>query len=282
MREFLARLPARGAAARRRRSGQDRGAGGRPGSRSGTVRDPAQSARRGADAPVDPGHRHLRGVPGRAVRPRRPALPVPVHELHELRPAIHDRAGDPVRPAVHDDGRIRDVRGVPAEYDDPADRRFHAQPNACPVCGPRVRLIDRPAALGAARRRRGSRPGGGMARCAEGAIVAVKGIGGFHLACRADDEHACRVAARAQAPRGQAVRADGGVAAKTRGRWSRCGDEERALLHSARPADRARARVGGAAVARCGGARQAPELGVMLPYSPLHHLLLARRGRAAW
>ena len=60
-----------------------------------------------------------------------------------------------------------------AEYDDPRDRRFHAQPNACPACGPRVTGYDE--AVSALR-------GGG--------IVAVKGIGGFHLACRADDEAA--------------------------------------------------------------------------------------------
>ena len=68
-----------------------------------------------------------------------------------------------------------------AEYDDPADRRFHAQPNACPECGPTVRLGD--AAGDAAMR-------AAAAALLDGAIVAVKGLGGYHLACRADDEPA--------------------------------------------------------------------------------------------
>ena len=73
-----------------------------------------------------------------------------------------------------------------AEYDDPRDRRFHAQPNACPACGPSVSLLR----AGGARA-----PGGGPGRpprpgAARRRIVAVKGIGGYHLACRADDEAA--------------------------------------------------------------------------------------------
>ena len=67
------------------------------------------------------------------------------------------------------------------EYDDPRDRRFHAQPNACPLCGPRLWLADAHGvpldcddAIAAA-----------LARVAGGQIVAVKGLGGFHLACDA-------------------------------------------------------------------------------------------------
>ena len=67
-----------------------------------------------------------------------------------------------------------------AEYDDPRDRRFHAQPNACPACGP---------AFG---RRAASHYDEVSPRQAllSGAILAVKGVGGFHLACRADHEAA--------------------------------------------------------------------------------------------
>ena len=76
-----------------------------------------------------------------------------------------------------------------AEYRDPANRRFHAQPNACPDCGPQVRLVY---AGGGAVEDSGARDAvEATARALlDGAIVAVKGIGGFHLACRADDEAA--------------------------------------------------------------------------------------------
>jgi hydrogenase maturation protein HypF len=72
------------------------------------------------------------------------------------------------------------------EYDDPLDRRFHAQPNACPVCGPHVWLTD------ARGRHVPSADGGDAIRAAarllhEGAVVAVKGLGGFQLACDATD-----------------------------------------------------------------------------------------------
>ncbi len=80
-----------------------------------------------------------------------------------------------------------------AEYEDPASRRFHAQPNACPACGPTVRLIDRSGrALGGARTRRTGDDALAAAAAAlvAGRIVAVKGLGGYQLACRADDERA--------------------------------------------------------------------------------------------
>jgi hydrogenase maturation protein HypF len=76
-----------------------------------------------------------------------------------------------------------------AEYDDPADRRFHAQPNACPVCGPSLSLRDPDGAereLGEAR----DAVHAAATALRDGAIAAIKGIGGYHLACRADDEQA--------------------------------------------------------------------------------------------
>jgi hydrogenase maturation protein HypF len=163
------------------------------------------------------------------------------------------------------------------EYDDPADRRFHAQPNACPRCGPRLTLT-------AAGRRPLDVPGardaieGAARRLADGLIVAVKGLGGFHLACNAADEEAV-AALRARKHREDKpfalMVADRAAAA----RLVELADEEDELLHSpARPivlVPRRRGAVVAAAVAPA-----APELGIMLPYTPLHHVLLGDFGAA--
>ena len=75
-----------------------------------------------------------------------------------------------------------------AEYQDPADRRFHAQPNACPVCGPRLWLEGPDGELP-------GQPGVDAVEAAsrliaQGRILAIKGIGGFHLACDAENSAA--------------------------------------------------------------------------------------------
>ncbi|HVW46408.1 MAG TPA: carbamoyltransferase HypF [Solirubrobacterales bacterium] len=161
-----------------------------------------------------------------------------------------------------------------AEYEDPLDRRFHAQPNACPECGPRARFLTADGADAAA----GEPDAVAAAATAlrRGAVIAVKGIGGYHLACRADDEGA--VAAlrsrkhRAEKPFALLV-ADLAAAAEL----ADLGEEETALLESlARPIVLARRRPG-APVAMAVGPR-AGELGLMLPYSPLHHLLVRDAG----
>ena len=147
-----------------------------------------------------------------------------------------------------------------AEYDDPADRRFHAQPNACPECGPKLSLAvaDVAAALDG------------------GQVVALKGLGGYHLACRADDE-AAAVALRARKhredkPFALMARDLGG----TRALVELTAGEEELLIGRERPSVIARRRAG-APVADAVAPRS-PDLGVMLPYTPLHHLLLREVG----
>jgi hydrogenase maturation protein HypF len=159
------------------------------------------------------------------------------------------------------------------EYEDPGNRRFHAQPNACPVCGPRVRLLD----TGGAEIRGADDPvRTTAARLAEGEIVAVKGLGGYHLVCDAASEDAV-AALRARKHREDkpfAVMVAGTDDAATLIELSAA---TRALLEqAARPIVLA-ARNPLAPVAPA-VAPGAPELGVMLPYTPLHHLLLADAG----
>jgi hydrogenase maturation protein HypF len=155
-----------------------------------------------------------------------------------------------------------------AEYDDPADRRFHAQPNACPVCGPSVRLVG------------GSDAGDPVRAAADalrsGAIVAIKGIGGFHLACRAEDERAV-AALRARKHREDKPFALMVASVEAAAHLVSLHDVDHALMEGPERPIVLAPRHADAAVAPS-VAPDAPELGVMLPYSPLHHLLLADTG----
>jgi hydrogenase maturation protein HypF len=158
-----------------------------------------------------------------------------------------------------------------AEYEDPADRRFHAQPNACPVCGPSLSLLAADAQSIA-----GDPLEATAAALRAGAIVAIKGIGGYHLACQADDERAVATL-RARKHREDKPFALMAPSPKAAEALVSLGPAARELLTSlARPIVLA-PRRGDAPVARS-VAPGAPELGVMLPYSPLHHLLLADAG----
>jgi hydrogenase maturation protein HypF len=162
------------------------------------------------------------------------------------------------------------------EYDDPLDRRFHAQPNACPECGPHLELLPSPALgtpvgwddlpsdpIAAAR-----------ALLRTGHIVAIKGLGGFHLACDATNARAV-----------QALRARKGRAAKpfavmmpdlqaVRSVCQVSTEAAAALQGAERPIVLLPLRPGGPIAAEVAPGLR--ELGVMLPYTPLHHLLLER------
>ncbi|GAA1392204.1 carbamoyltransferase HypF [Pseudonocardia kongjuensis] len=155
-----------------------------------------------------------------------------------------------------------------AEYADPADRRFHAQPIACPDCGPTLGYRGRDgqrsgdAALAAAQR-----------ALAAGRIVAVKGLGGYHLACAADRADAVaelrRRKARTGKPFALLVR-DLDAAA----RYARISPGEAAVLGSAQRPVVLLDRLPAAPVAEQ-VAPGNPLLGLLLPYTPVHHLLLA-------
>jgi hydrogenase maturation protein HypF len=158
------------------------------------------------------------------------------------------------------------------EYDDPANRRFHAQPNACPYCGPQVRLADASGRSMSLAEARDAIEAAAFA-LRDGAIVAIKGIGGFHLACRADRDD---VARRLRERKGReekpfAIMVPGLARAAELAELSAL--DEELLTSRARPIVLARRRRR-AAVAELVAPRQR-FLGLMLPYSPLHHLLLA-------
>ena len=162
-----------------------------------------------------------------------------------------------------------------AEYDDPLDRRFHAQPNACPDCGPRARLLDRSGEQ-AGDQGAADAVAAAAAVLQDGAIVAVKGLGGYHFACLATDEDAVSALRRRKHREDKpfALIAAGLEAART---LIEVGPAEEHLLSGRERPIVLAPRLPGAAVAAA-VAPASPELGVMLPYSPLHHLLLADVG----
>ena len=162
------------------------------------------------------------------------------------------------------------------EYDDPLDRRFHAQPNACPVCGPQARLLDR---FGQSAFGDGADAVAQAARLLRaGAILAVKGLGGYHLACDPFREAAVRTLRERKARQDKpfALMARDPAQART---LCRINAEEEALLTSAGRPIVLLTRRGDAEdnIAEALAPRQ-KTLGVMLAYTPLHHLLLHDAG----
>jgi len=156
-----------------------------------------------------------------------------------------------------------------AEYDDPTNRRFHAQPNACRVCGPRVWLLsadgsaistDDPVAAC-------------VERLATGEIVAIKGIGGFHLSVDAANEAAVTRLRERKHRYGKPLAVMVRDLDAARGVCTLTAAEEALLQTTARPIVLARKREdSGIAESVAPGI---PWLGVFLPYAPLQHLLFA-------
>jgi len=163
------------------------------------------------------------------------------------------------------------------EYDDPLDRRFHAQPNACPACGPSLALWD-PA--GAVMAHGDEALAHAVTALARGAIVAVKGLGGFHLMADAGNDTVIREL-RARKRRDAKPfallfpsLADVELACDV------SPQEARVLGSPESPIVLLRRRSSPASVIAPSVAPRNPYLGVMLPYAPLHHLLVRDLGRA--
>jgi hydrogenase maturation protein HypF len=156
------------------------------------------------------------------------------------------------------------------EYEDPRDRRFHAQPNACPACGPRLWYSDTGGA-----EIEGDPINLAAASVAWGEIIALKGLGGFQLCCDATYAAAVtRLRHRKHRPAKPFAVMCANIAAVRR--LCIVSDEEAALLEgSARPIVLLQLRQdAGASTVADSVAPGLQELGVMLPYTPMHHLLL--------
>ncbi len=158
-----------------------------------------------------------------------------------------------------------------AEYESPADRRFHAQPNACAACGPKLWLEDaRSAWLGGP----AGRDAISQARdlIATGAIVAIKGIGGFHLACDAGNEAAVARLRQRKRRFGKPFALLARDLAMV-GDYARVSRAEAVLLRGAAAPIVLLDRLDSAPPLADGIAPGQNGLGFMLPYTPLHHLL---------
>jgi len=159
-----------------------------------------------------------------------------------------------------------------AEYEDPRDRRFHAQPNACPSCGPQLALWDPAGAVLAART-------GALAAAVDairaGQVVAVKGIGGFHLMCDARNDAAVGELRRRKHREEKPFAVMFPDLAAARAACDVSGLEQQLLSSPEAPIVLLRRR-GGTLSPRIAPGN--PYLGVVLPYAPLHHLLMRDLG----
>ncbi len=170
------------------------------------------------------------------------------------------------------------------EYENPLDRRFHAEPNACPVCGPRVWM----SAGGADAAAGGNGYGDALASAEDplkaaalllrlGGTVAIKGIGGFHLSCDATNDEAVRWLRRRK---GRPAKPFAVMMAGTEmvRHYCQLSTEEEELLCSPAAPIVLLWREPGADLALTVSPRS-HSVGVMLPYTPLHHVLLREVGR---
>ncbi len=159
------------------------------------------------------------------------------------------------------------------EYEDPADRRFHAQPNACPACGPRLRLLD---PRGPLVDLEGDAVEAAAEALRDGRIVAVKGLGGYHLACDAASSEAVRLLRRRKGRDEKPLAVMVGELEAARALALLSIEEERLLRSIERPIVLVERRPEAPLAAEVAPGN--PLVGILLAYTPLHHLLLAAFG----
>jgi hydrogenase maturation protein HypF len=162
------------------------------------------------------------------------------------------------------------------EYRDPLDRRFHAQPNACPVCGPRLTLLR----ADGAEQAETDVVAAALRLIERGELVALKGLGGFHLACDARNEEAV---ASLRIAKGREEKPFAVMFANVASiePFARVDDCARALLQSRERPIVLLDKLPGCDAALPGVAPGVATLGAMLPYTPLHHLLFFAASEAA-
>lgn len=162
-----------------------------------------------------------------------------------------------------------------AEYSDPLDRRFHAQPDACFECGPSVTWrigADGEEQMGKTREESDAIFAAAVDMLMAGKILAVKGLGGFHLVCDANNAEAVAELRRRKQRDGKAFAVMAPNVAAARCLCEVSEEEEAVLAGAAHPIVLLRKRPDGAIGA--GVADRLTELGVMLPYTPVQHLLM--------
>lgn len=162
-----------------------------------------------------------------------------------------------------------------AEYADPLDRRFHAQPDACFECGPSVTWsvgTDDDKLVGKTREESDAIFAAAVEMLMEGKILAVKGLGGFHLVCDANNAEAVAELRRRKRRDGKAFAVMAPAVAAVRALCFVSEEEEAVLTGASRPIVLLRKRPDGAIGA--GVADRLSELGVMVPYTPVQHLLM--------
>ncbi len=213
--------------------------------------------------------------------------------LQEINDSANRRHGYPFTNCTHCGPRYSIIQAVPydrintsmagfvmceacgREYADPGDRRFHAQPNACPECGPTLWLEGRELSVVAERLINHDAIVEAANQIRQGRIVAIKGIGGFHLACDAGNSDAVATLRQRKRRYGKPLAVMATDVAMVR-RYANPDELElEALQSTAAPIVLLdKCRIEGIAPLADALAPGQHSLGFMLPYSPLHHLLM--------